>query len=77
MEEEGNELLFYLLICELKCERTRLMECRFFCWFVFASYGLDGREMVKSQSLPLPYPCLSRAAGLFLTPRPLGFEKLQ
>jgi len=56
MEEEGKELLFYLLICELKCERKRLMECRFFCWFVFASHGLDGREMVKS---PFPYPTLA------------------
>ena len=57
MEEEGKELLFYVLICELKCERERLMECRFFCWF--------GWEGDGERSLPLPYPCLSRAVDYF------------
>ena len=73
MEEQGKEI-FSSLICELK-GRERLMECRFFCWFVLASPVLDGREKVKC---PYPTRPLSRAVDYFNSdPLTLGFLKLQ
>lgn len=47
MEEEGGEesTSFFILFCEMKLQREKLVVCRFISWFVFASDVIGEGEM--------------------------------